>query len=242
MLRNVLTFFYLFLPFIALAEYNGHQIEFTIELKNGNKIHGYNYLASVYQKDKTISYQEFLERNYEIVLRHHYNDSLEELTYFENRIKYNYLDYDGEERFIYTLTDKRTIEKQQIKSLKIIELTDQSYAIGISSTHNWEDRFWMSIKPIEKISTGGYLCENQIFVHQDNPKIEQIKKELKKVSIDFDKKINEQKEIMKYSNGKEYLQAEKEIEELENKIDREISELLQKFHGMRVVIISMCSC
>ena len=109
-IRNILTFFYLFLPFIALAEYNGHQIEFTIELKDGNKIHGYNYLASVYQKDKTISYQEFLEKNYEIVLRHHYNDSLEELTYFQNRIKYNYLDYGGEDRFIYTLTDKRTID------------------------------------------------------------------------------------------------------------------------------------
>lgn len=237
---NILTFIYLFLPFIALAEYNGHQIEFTIELKDGNKIHGYNYLASVHQKDKTISYQEFLEKNYELVLMKHFNDG--ELTYFQHRIKYNYLDYDGNTRFIYALTDKKSIDKSKIKSLKIIELTDQTYAIGISSAHNWKDRLWMSSKPIEKISTAGYLCENQIFIHEDNPKIEQIKKELEKVSIEFDKKINEQKEIMKYSNGKEYIQAEKKINELENEIDGEISELLQKFNGKRVVIITMCSC
>lgn len=61
-IRNILTFIILFLPFIALSEYNGHQIEFTIELNDGSKVQAYNYLANGFQKDKTISYQEFLKK------------------------------------------------------------------------------------------------------------------------------------------------------------------------------------
>lgn len=243
MKKQVIIFFtFLFLPFIVFAEYNGHQIEFTIELNNGEKVIGYNYLASVYQSDKTIDYKEFLEKNYEIVLRNQYNDSLGELTYFLNRIKYNYLDYNGDSRFIYTLTDKKAIDKQQIKSFKIIELTSQSYAIGISTEHKWEDRFWMSKNPIEKISTAGYLCEFQIFIHETNSNIEQLKKKLEIVAIELDKEIKEQQKILENSNGKSYHEAGDKIEELEGFIDIRISELLQEFNGMKVVIISMCTC
>ena len=48
--KNIFFIIILFLPFTAFVKYNDHQIEFTIELKNGKEIHGYNYLAIVYIK------------------------------------------------------------------------------------------------------------------------------------------------------------------------------------------------
>lgn len=237
-----LLFFILLLPLIAFAEYNGHQIKFSVEFNDGGEIIGYSYLASIYQKDKSIGYKEFLETNYELILRNHYNDSIGEFTYFQNRIKYNYKDYDGEKRFIYTLTDKKEIDKQNIKKFKIIELTDQSYAIGISTNHNWKDRLWMKTKPTEKHSFGGTFCSHDIYIHEKNDDADKIIEDLKKISLNFEKAIKEQQEIMESSDGKYYYQAKERIEKIEEEIDSKISEVLQNFDGMKVVIISMCSC
>jgi len=240
--KKKLLFFILFLPFIAFAEYNGHQIKFSIELKDGIEIIGYNYLSSVYQKDKSISYKEFLENNYELILRNQYSDSIGEFTYFQNRIKYDYKDYDGEKRFIYTLTDKKEIDKNNIKKFKIIELTDQSYAIGISTNHEWKDRLWMKTEPIEKYSFGGAFCSHDIYIHEKNDLTDKIINVLKNISLNFEKAIKEQQEIMEHSDGKYYYEAEEKIEKIEEEIDSKISEELQRFDGMKIVIITMCTC
>jgi hypothetical protein len=240
--KKKLLFFILFLPFIAFAEYNGHQIKFSIELKDGIEIIGYNYLSSVYQKDKSISYKEFLENNYELILRNQYSDSIGEFTYFQNRIKYDYKDYDEKKRFIYTLTDKKEIDKNNIKKFKIIELTDQSYAIGISTNHEWKDRLWMKTEPIEKNSFGGTFCSHDIYIHEKNDETDKIINVLKNISLNFEKAIKEQQEIMEHSDGKYYYEAEEKIEKIEEEIDSKISEELQHFDGMKIVIITMCTC
>ena len=240
-IKNLL-FFILFLPFVAFAEYNGHQIKFSIEFKDGSELIGYNFLSSIYQKDKSISYTEFLENNYELILRNQFNDSIGEFTYYENRIKYDYSDYDGTKRFIYTLTDKKEIDKNRIKKFKIIELTDQSYAIGISTNHVWKDRLWMKTEPDEKHSFGGTFCSHDIYVHNKNDKTDRIIKALKDISISFEKEIKEQQEIMERSNGTYYYQAEEKIEKIEEEIDAKISKELQNFNNMKVVIITMCAC
>ena len=239
---KILITLIIFLPFTALAEYNGHQIKFSIEFKDGSAVIGYNYLSSIYQKDKTISYTEFLENNYELILRNQYNDSIGEFTYFENRIKYDYSDYDGAKRFIYTLTDKKEVDFNNIEKLKIIELTDQSYAIGISTNHVWKDRLWMKTEPVEKYSFGGTFCSHDIYIHQKNDKTDKIIKVLKEISIGFEKEIKEQQEIKENSDGTYYYQAEKRIEKIEEEIDAKISKELQNFDNMKVVIITMCTC
>lgn len=240
--KKRLLFFILFLPLIVFAEYNGHQIKFSIEFKDGIEITGYNYLASVYQKDKSISYKEFLENNYELILRNQYNDSIGEFTYFQNRIKYDYKDYDGEKRFIYTLTNKKEIDKYNIKKFKITELTNQSYAIGISTNHEWKDRLWMQTEPAEKYAFGGIFCSHDIYIHEKNEETDKIINVLNTVSLNFEKAIKKQREIMKVSDGKHYYEAEDKIKKIEEEIDGKISEELQGFNGMKVVIITMCTC
>lgn len=242
MTKNKLLFIILFLPLIAFAEYNGHQIKFSIELKNGIEIIGYNYIASIYQKDKSIGYKEFLENNYELVLKNQFSDSIGDYTYFQNRIKYDYTGIDGGERFIYTLLDKKEIDIHRIKRFEIIELTDQSYAIGISTHHESKDSLWMKVKPVEKYSFEDIFCSHDIYIHEKDDETVKIINTLKKVSLNFKKAIKEQEEIMEHSDGKQYHEAKEKIEKNEEAIDRKISEELQKFDGMKVVIITMCTC
>ncbi|ADV50527.1 hypothetical protein Celal_3258 [Cellulophaga algicola DSM 14237] len=237
-----LIFFILFLPFSAFAEYNGHQIKFSIEFKDGSEIIGYNFLSSIYQKDKSISYTAFLENNYQLILRKQSNDLIGEFTYFQNRIKYDYSDDEGAKKIIYTLTDKKEVDKNNIEKIKIIELTDQSYAIGISTKHAWEDRLWMKKKPVEKYSIGGTFCSYHIYIHNKNDKTDRIIKVLKEISIRFEEEIKEQKVIIENPDGTNYYQVEEKTNKIEQIIDPKISKELQNFSDEKVVIITMCSC
>jgi hypothetical protein len=222
-----------------MAEYNGHQIEFTIEFNNGSKVQGYNYLAIVYQKDQTLNYQEFLEQNHELLLNGQNNEN--ELFYFQHRIKYTHFEYDDNQKFICTLTNKKSIDKTEIKSIQINEMISQPYTIGISTVHHWKDRLWMNKNPIEKISIGGFLCVHQIFIHETNPEVELLKNEIQTISTNYDREIKEQQRIMENSDGERYYQAQNKINELEKNIDVQLSELLQKFKGLKVVIVSSCT-
>lgn len=94
-------------------------------------------------------------------------------------------------------------------------MISQSYTIGISKVHNWEDRLWMNKNPIINISAGGYLCGHQIFIHETSPEIELLKKEIETLSVSFEQEIKEQQKIMEYSDGESHYQARNKIEELE---------------------------
>lgn len=227
---------------MAFAEYNGHQIKFSIGLKNGSEIIGYNYLATIYNKDNSISYKAFLENSYDLVLRNQFNDSVGAFTYYINRIKYNFKDYNGENRFIHTLTDKKDIDIRTIKTFKIIELIDQSYAIGMSSHHKWNDRHWMKNNPVEKQSFGGTFCTHDIYIHTKTNATDKLIKKLNEISERFDTEIKEQQEVLEHANGQPYYEAEEKINVLEEAIDGEIAKVLQGFNTMKVVIITMCTC
>lgn len=240
--KNLFAYILLLLPLSAFAEYNGHQIEFIIETTDGREIHGYNYLAMVSIQDESLSYQEYLEANFEIVLNNHFNDSVGTHAYFQHRIKYNFTNLYGGTGFIYTLTDKRSIDTNKVKSFKIIGLTDQSYAVGISTGHDYKDRIWMAGEPLEKYGFGGTFCSHDIFLHETNRETDRIIAELQKVSDDFEKELKELNEEMRSSDGAAHWEAEEKIDNLEEEIDEKISNVLQNFSGMKVVIITMCTC
>jgi hypothetical protein len=230
------------LPVLAVAEYNGHQIEFVMNLTDGSEIHAYNYLPTTYRKDESVSYAAYLEQNYELVLNNQFNDSVGDWAYYAYRIKYNFADEEGNDGFIYMLTDKKGIDKVKIESIHIISLTDQSYAIGISSYHAYEDRLWMSINAIEMHSYGGRFCSHDIFIHEKSAETDVILQALEDVIVSHELKIKALEEVMSNSDGAPYYEAEESINDLEEELDVEISGVLQNFDGMKVVIITMCTC
>lgn len=230
------------LPFFALAEYNGHQVEFVMTLTDGSKIEGYNYLPSVFRKDESLSYKVYLEQNYELILNNQFNDSVGDWAYFEHRIKYYFAHEEGNHGFIYMLTDKKGIDQHNVESVSILSLTNQSYAIGISSFHKYEDREWMSSKAIERHSYGGRFCTNDIFIHEKNAQTDSILQALNNVTFEHRIKIQALEDEMSYSDGEPYYEAEQKINDLDEEFDSLIFELLQYFDGVKVVIITMCTC
>ena len=73
----------------AQAEYNGHHIEFTIETQNGDLIKAFIYKTNLpYLINDTI--YDFLEKNYDCLLDSETFDGIENLVYYENRLRYEY--------------------------------------------------------------------------------------------------------------------------------------------------------
>ena len=85
-------------------------------------------------------------------------------------------------------------------------------------------------------------CSHTVYIHQKTNQTDSIIKQLEKISIEFENKIKEQKNIIENSNGSTVYEASDEIDKLEDEIGTEISKLLQKFDEMKVVILTMCSC
>lgn len=238
-IKNSLVLFLLFtISSIALGEYNGHHLELKIELVGGGEIHGYKYLAEVFPRDKTIAYKEFLEKNYQKVLKNQTVNDLGELTFYQNRLKYNYIDFNNEQRFIYALTDQKGINEKEIKSFIIIEMIPFSYTMGVNIC-NWEDKKWMHKKPVQKYSTGGLFCNHDIFIHEKNEVTDQIILELDKVYQTFEKELKAKQTEL---NGEDHYEIEELIENLEEGLDEKIDKVIYKFKGQKVVIVTMCTC
>ena len=102
-----------------------------------------------------------------------------------------------------------------------------------------EDREWLQTKPVQTYETGGIFCNHQIFLHEQNKKTTKIITELNRTEQAYYQKVKDLKEQMKYSDGELYHEAQTFISKLDDEID---SKILGKFNGLKVVIISMCSC
>lgn len=242
MKTNFIFLAFFIFPCSLLAEYNGHQLEFKIIMHSGKELMGYQYLPQVFKEDENQSYEEFLEEHVEVVLRNDFSDGLGEHAYFNKRIVYSYLGYGSDSNEIMVLVDKRSILIDSVQSLEILSMISQTYMIGVSSLHDWSDRHWMKSPPHEKITTGGYLCDHQVFVHEDHSRTANIKQALDSLMLDFEKQIKEQEEIMRFSDGEDYYNAQEKISELEYALDEKVYMILEKFEGMKVVIVSGCTC
>ncbi len=100
----------------------------------------------------------------------------------------------------------------------------------------------MDIKPIEQFAFGGIFCSHEIFIHEKSAQTDNIIQELQILTADFEAEIKELEQEMKYADGEHYYRAEAKLEQLEEEIDEKVSEIVGKFGGLRVVVITMCTC
>jgi F0F1-type ATP synthase membrane subunit b/b' len=89
---------------------------------------------------------------------------------------------------------------------------------------------------------GGFLCEYQLFIHQDSEEVSALKRELDQLVAKFQKELDHYEEIMKNHQGEMRKEAEQKWEDLGREIDGELGEFLDKFNPYQAVVISMCSC
>jgi len=82
----------------------------------------------------------------------------------------------------------------------------------------------------------------QIYVHQKTPETDSIFEELNRVTEANLKERKRLEEELQFADGEPHYQMQDRIEELEYEIDGQINELLKRFRGQKVVVVSWCTC
>lgn len=213
----------------AKAEYNGYHVMFSIETYN-NEIHtAYAYLAPTNLNLDSLNNKNYLQKRLDQSWKENYlKDSL---TYFLERVKYDYKRHEGLSDniySIYSLNSKASISFDDIKSIQVIDFIEQTYAVNISSPITLADSIWYKNDPIKSYSFGGYLCFYQVYVHSDSKKVDQIIQRL----------LEKQKQLIELEENDEM-----EID-LKNgdEIDNEFYEIIKELNSEKVVVISECTC
>jgi len=215
----------------AECQYQTYHIKFMIETTDGKMSNGYTKASPCYFSLDSISNLsiEYFKKNV-AVLEAYYNE--DSLTYFQDRIEYEYLfsEYSEEKSTEYYLLNKKTIPVKDIKTIKVDNVIDQSGWMSIENTLQLKDTIWMKEEPIKRVdfepasSEGygvGFLYGYRIFVHVNSKKTDAVIREL-------DLKWKE-------------LVTEKTLEEVNNntsEINEEIRKIVKKFKGEKVIVIS----
>jgi hypothetical protein len=210
-----------------------------IEMKNGDKLHAYNFIAPYFLND---TLETYLEENPDLILRNDYNDSLGDYTFFKERVDYNF-NLNGNSGKSYQLINKTSIDFNSIKSVYIISSFNYTYAVGMSGINTLNDTVWSNIPAKEKYSFGGNFCSHDIFIHEQNKNVKLVISKLEKASLDFNTKLKELNEQLKNSDGVYYYNTKEKIDTLEERSDDVINEIIEEFDkDSKVIIITMCTC
>jgi len=238
-MKKRITLLCIVLSHFALAEYNGWYIDFTIETKNQEVIKGHGYIASAYfDKDSSNNDSYVTKRLMNLI-----GNGNDTLIYFKDRITYTYTPYESYDvAEIYTLVNNGKIAFNTIAYISIDTMIDYWYLSNIATSHALADTIWMKNAPAQTVVASGYLCSWEIFIHEETVQTKQILAELIKSQALYDKIIKNLEDEEDYNGSEAYREAKERMSEFEDSIDEITAEILSKFEGQKVVIISFCSC
>jgi len=230
-MRTLILIFILLFPLFIFAEYNGVHIEFEIQLNDGNKIQGYKYLA---HGTNTEEYKKHLEENPKIFLQNQYTFEKGEYRYYNRRLKYTYQKY-----FVFRLIEPNEINLDKIKSIIIKRLIMASYAIQITGDYKWNDRLWMTSKPIIKYSEDEDMCSYDIFIHKTGNIPSEVIKEIKFIIHQIDGKIKIRENEFEINSDTEYQERMKDLYEERSRL---LKPIFEKYENLKTITISTCTC
>lgn len=211
----------------AKADYNGYHISFTIEKSGGKLSKGFVYVASVYLNQDSLKSTNYLKKALDQSFKE--GGERDSLTYFAHRLKYEYRSVGSPEdskTSTYTLKDKAVVAFDEIVSIKIDQMIQYGYLVGISSDLKLSDTTWTKKDPVKNVSYSGYLCYHQLLVHVNSDKIEAILKRLEAKQKEIDE--------LDFNTDDGY--------KIGDKIDEELWEIVSELVGEKVVVISECTC
>lgn len=229
-MKNILIVFFTILSSIsARAEiYDSYHISFTIEDINGQKSKGYVHIPTAYFELDSIQSTAYLKR----VLSRWWSEEDDTLTYFKERIIYNYkssVTGTSQETYTYYLKGKTKIPLSSIKNITIDEVFDWDFVTTILVLKESSDLSWLKEKPIKSYFFSTFMCEeNQIFVYEENHVIEKLIKKLIEVNKELDEiETNEKKPNY---NSTEY----------HNELTDKENEIYEKMKGYKIVVVTTC--
>ncbi len=240
-LKFALILFLLLVLFKGRAEYNGYHLKFSIETIEGQIIDGYNYIAAAYFDLDSARNSDYLVKRFSSPMFIHPPHG--SVYFFKNRLRYDYQQGDDLEIYhIYGVLDSSSIPNRRVKSITLISVINQNYLTSIFNKLSIKDTIWMKFKPKEYKRYVGYLCDYTVFIHQKTKVTEEADIELQALLANYQAKIEELEEEMKFANGQERTDLKKQIDDLSNEIDEQLAEIISKLNGQKVVILGTCTC
>lgn len=227
--------------FTSRGEYNGYHLKYSIETTDGEVIEGYNYIAAAYFDLDSADNMGYLIRRLSAP-RFTY-PLFDSIHFFTDRLMYEYqYEWDTGTYRIYSVLNSTGIPSQNVKSIVITEVINQTYLTDIYNTLIMADTVWMRNKPQSVKIYDGYLCFYEVFVHQKSKITEEVALEVETLLAEHKSKMEKLEEDMKYSNGQERIDFEDQIDDLLDAIDEQLGEIISKLEGQKVVVLGTCTC
>lgn len=223
----------------SYGEYNGWFIKFEIETTSNTVIIGHVYIASAYFNEDSTNSNSYLLKRFDLL---DYNSN-GNIHFYKNLLKYECAPYDSiNPNFVYTILNEDSIPTNQVRNISVSKMISFGYLTSIGSNHDMKDTTWMKTPPVQLESAGGYFCDWQIFVHDKNEETDRIINEVNTLKLKFTAELQELEEELGYLNGEEYERAKEKIQKKEESMDGQFPKIIGKFNGLKVVVITFCSC
>ncbi len=231
------------------AEYNGHYIDYKIELKNGNTIDAHTYLSDLEYLVDSGTYKNYLEKRIAVLLGGPFyeveeGDEEEEVVfvYYEHRLTYTYQVPKYPPGVIFTLANKQVISLEEIQRVEILEMIDFPYTEIVVNPLTIRDEKWMKKMPVRFWGIGDGLNFFKVFIHEKNKKLDQVLLEIEMESALFEEKVESLELEIKGMYGSSSQEFEEQISRLIEGRSYQVSDALSRLFAFKVVIIGYLSC
>ncbi|WP_196893297.1 hypothetical protein [Aureivirga marina] len=223
-----------FLPIFLFAEYNGVEIHFQIEFKNGKTVEGYRYLA---HGKNTDTYKIYLEENPSVFLRNEMVYEPGNYCFYTSRLKYIY----KKNLYVYKLVEPKEVKLDEIQKVKILDLETSSYTIGLTGEYTSKDQKWMNTKAFTHYSFGEDLCSHDVYIHDAGNISKKVKNEIRDLLQKINTKVQQRFEKIKdeINSDKEFQTKMKDLFEERKKL---LKFYFEKYKTLKTATVTMCTC
>lgn len=223
------------------AEYNGHFIDFNIELKNGAIIAGHSYVSSIEYMVDSGTYQNYLESRLDVLLGQGY-ETPNDYVYHEYRLSYTFPVPKFDSGTIFTLVGKKSISKEAVKRIEITKMIDFTYAIIVVNPLTKRDERWMENPSVGFENVWDKLNTYDIFIHEKNKELDLILLEIEQETKEYEKRIKALEIEIENMDGYDRQGLEEQLDKLEEDRMYQVSDSLSRLFPFKVVIIGYLSC
>ena len=229
----------LFALHTARAEYQSVYINFMAVTVQGDSLSGYITLPTEYLNEDSLESQSYLRRVFDGA-DHKRADTL---IYAKHLIAYRYVGMYSEDTSVaYVLLGTGSLLRSSIVHLQIKSHFSYTYLTGVHNINTIGDTAWACKPPVLREAVSGYLCDWTILVHTRSAKTDAVIAKLKKAEASMRKLEEDYASLRNQGVSAAQEEVENALNEREEKIDEELSNLLDEFEGEKVVIVSFCSC
>ncbi|MGB0175936.1 MAG: hypothetical protein ACPF9D_02140 [Owenweeksia sp.] len=236
-MKKVLLAVLILSGFCARAEYNGCFFKLSVEKMDGTSFIGHLYMTDAIIKTDSLNNNDYLVWNSG---RGEFMPE-DSIRFYKKRLSY-IISLENQQDTIYTLLEPMALSKKEIRNIRVLDKIEQSYLYGLEILHESDDYAWLSKKPQTVLKTGGYLCDWEIFIHEESPQTNEVQGKLRKYEAEAEAKLKKLSIELNSSDGPYHRELQENINSLEERLDTDIPEILKGFKGEKVVILAFCSC